>query len=399
MKRNLAVFFGGRSVEHEVSVITGVQAMMSLNREKYNVIPVYIAKNGSMYSGDMLFDIDNYKDLDKLTQKVKRVTFCSEDGKAVMKFAKKLDFTHKGQIEIDVALPAVHGTNCEDGTLQGFLEMLNIPYAGCNVLASAVGMDKGVFKNVMQQNNVPVLPCVQISAREYSENPESFINKVKEDIGFPAIVKPANLGSSVGISKADDIVKLTDSVELAFSFAERVLVERAVENLKELNCSVLGDENECIASVCEEPAMSGDILSYEDKYMSGGKSKTSGGSKGMASLSRKLPADIDEKTASKIKEIACLAYKALGASGVCRIDFLMDTKTNDIYVNEANTVPGSLAFYLWEASGLKYSDMLDKMIDAAYKRKRRHEKLMYTVDANLLANNALSGFKNGKTGK
>ncbi len=393
MKINTAVFFGGRSVEHEVSVITGVQAMMSLDREKYNVIPVYIAKDGTFYSGDVLFDIDNYKDLDKLCKTAKKVAILSEDGKAVMKFAKKRGFIEKNQIELDVAIPAVHGTNCEDGALQGFFELLNLAYAGPNVLSSAVGMDKAVFKKVMAAKGLPVLPCIELTAREYAQAAKDALCNIENNIGFPVIVKPVNLGSSVGISKANDQSELINACDLAFSFADRVLIEKAVQNLKEINCSVLGDCDDCKASVCEAPAMSGDILSYDDKYTSGSKSK------GMASLARKLPADIDDATRDKIRAIACDAFKAMGAAGVCRIDFLLDTKSGEIYINEANTIPGSLAFYLWEATNMKYSEMLDKLIEVAYKRKRTQSALMHTVDVNLLSCNALSGSKFSKTGK
>ncbi len=393
MKINTAVFFGGRSVEHEVSVITGVQAIMSLDREKYNIIPVYIAKDGAMYSGDVLFDIDNYKDLNKLCAAAKKVTILSENGKAVMKYAKKRGFTDKNQVELDVALPAVHGTNCEDGALQGFFELLGLAYVGPDVLSSAVGMDKAVFKKIMAANNLPVLPCIELSARRYAQSAKEAFDSIEKNIGFPVIVKPVNLGSSVGISKANNQAELLTACDLAFSFADRLLIEKAVQNLKEINCSVIGDCDECIASVCEAPAMSGDILSYDDKYTSGSKSK------GMASLSRKIPADIDDKTSDKIRAIACDAFNAINAAGICRIDFLMDTLSGEIYINEANTIPGSLAFYLWEATGMKYCEMLDKLIEIAYKRKRRNNKLMHTVDVNLLSCNALSGSKFSKTGK
>lgn len=394
MKINLAVFFGGRSVEHEVSVITGVQAMMNLDKEKYNIIPVYMAKDGTFYSDDCLTDIDNYKDIDNLTSRSRKVCFVCESSKPIMKYSKKFDFTHKNQIEIDVALPCVHGTFCEDGSLQGFFELLNIPYATSNVCASAVGMDKSVFKKVMSAAELPVLPCIEIDSRRYSENSDNSINAIESQIGYPVIVKPANLGSSVGISKANDKNELIDSISLAFSFAENIIVEKCVENLKEINCAVLGDAGDCFASVCEAPAMSGDILSYDDKYTSGGKQ-----SKGMASLLRKIPADIPDEISDKIKHIACRAFCAMGASGVCRIDFLLDTKTNQFYINEANTVPGSLAFYLFEASGIKYSELLDKLIDTAYKKSRRVNRLMHTIDVNLLSSNALSGNKFQKTGK
>ena len=201
----------------------------------------------------------------------------------------------------------------------------------------------------------------------------------------------------MGISKADSKTKLLDAVDLAVSFADKVLVERAVTSLREINCSVLGDSDECIASVCEEPFMNDEILSYEDKYMGGG--KKSGNAKGMASLSRKVPADLDEKRAEEIKDLACKIFKALGCCGVVRIDFMIDTATDTIYANEINTIPGSLSFYLWQPAGVPYSELLDRMIALAFRRQRKKEELTFTADTNILAGVNLGGAKGSKGSK
>ncbi|MBQ1962034.1 MAG: D-alanine--D-alanine ligase [Clostridia bacterium] len=384
MKTNIAVIYGCRSVEHEVSIISAVQAMRSIDRNKYDVIPIYVSKKGEMYTGDMLFDIEVYSELDKLFESASRICLLREGGNVVARSLDNTFFKKKKDIRIDVAFPIVHGTNCEDGTVAGLLEYLDLPYVGCDILSAAVGMDKVVFKNVLASKGLPVLDCVSFRAREYAQDKERVLGEIKNEIGFPLIIKPVNLGSSVGISKVNNEDELEQAIALAVSFSEKVLAERAITNLREINCSVLGDPDECVASVCEEPFMHDEILSYEDKYMSGG-SKKSGGSKGMASLSRKIPADISEEKADEIKHLACDIFRATGSSGVVRIDFMLDTATDKVYANEINTIPGSLAFYLWEASGLSYTDMIDRLVEIAFRRQRTRENLTFTIDTNILS--------------
>lgn len=394
MKTNVAVVFGGRSVEHEIAIISAVQAMASMDREKYEIYPVYMNKNGVFYSGEALFDIDTFRHAEKITALCDRVALVSGDGdgRAKIEYLKGGLFRKKA-VSIDVCFPIVHGTNCEDGSVEGFFETIGIPYVGCDVMSSAIGMDKALFKNVLHDCGLPVLPAVVFGARYFSAERDKALEKIKEKIGFPAIVKPANLGSSVGISKVGDENELIAALNLAFSFSDRVLVEHAIESLREINCSVLGDRNDCEASALEEPVMHDKILSYDDKYRANAKSS---GSKGMASLSRKLPADLPEEKAEEIKKIAVETFRCIGAAGVVRIDFLMDTADNDkVYVNEINTIPGSLAFYLWEAAGVKYPELIDRMIALAFKRQRERENLMFTLDTNIL-NESSFGAKGSK---
>ena len=383
MKIKLAVLFGGKSVEHEISIISAVQAMRSINSDKYEIIPVYITKANEMYNGECLLEISEYRNLKALLKKCRRVTFATEGSRTYLVKTDTKLFEKKEISEIDLAFPIVHGTNCEDGTLQGYLEFLGLPYVGCDVLSSAVGMDKAVFKYVMQAAGLPVLDCKCFYAREYAENKEAIIESAEKEIGYPMIVKPVNLGSSVGISKAKDRAALIDAIELAVSFSDKVLIEHAVTAIREINCSVVGDTDECMASVCEEPFMNDEILSYEDKYMGGGKS--SGNAKGMASLSRKIPADISEEKSGEIRELACKVFKALGAAGVVRIDFIIDTESDKVYVNEINTIPGSLSFYLWEKTDLPYGKLIDKLISLAFRRSRNRENLTFTIDTNILS--------------
>ena len=381
MKTNVAVIFGCRSVEHEISIISAVQAMGNFDREKYNVIPVYMDKDGAFLTGEGFDGIDIFKDSEKVQRKGKRIALLSENGKTVIRFMDGGLFKKK-DIPVDVAFPIVHGTNCEDGTIQGFLEALGIPYVGCDVMSSALGMDKALFKYVLNDRGIPVLPCVSFGSRDWALKKDEIISEIEQKAGFPVIVKPVNLGSSIGISKAETLDELKAAVDLACSFADRILVEHAVGSLREINCSVLGDRNDCEASPLEEPIMHDKILSFDDKYRAGaGKN----GSKGMASLSRKLPADLSADKTEEIQKIAIETFKCIGASGVVRIDFLMDTADGDkVYVNEINTIPGSLSFYLWEEAGVKYPELIDKLISLAFKRQRERENLMFTVNTNIL---------------
>ncbi len=379
MKTNLAVIFGCRSVEHEVSIISAVQAMHSVDKEKYNIIPLYVTKTGETYTGDALLNIDEFKNVDELLKKSSPVSLIKSGEQVLVHFLDSKMFRKKQDIPLDVAFPIVHGTNCEDGTISGLLEFLGLPYVGCDILSAAVGMDKTVFKDVLAAAGLPVLPCIRFTAREYAAKKDAILTEIKEKCGLPAIVKPVNLGSSVGISKADNEDELLDAIALAASFSDKILVERAIENLREINCSVLGDSDSAEASVCEEPFMHDKILSYEDKYMG------NSGSKGMASLGRKLPADIPNETSDKIRQLSVDIFKAIGASGVVRIDYLMNDKTGEIYANEINTIPGSLSFYLWEATGLKYTDMIDKLVSLAFKRQRNRDNLTFTIKTNILS--------------
>lgn len=380
MKIKVGVFFGGISVEHEVSVISALQAVASMDKEKYEIIPVYIAKDGFMYSGDELLSIENFKKgIEPILKKVKKVTL----SKKGLLFKKKL-------IPLDVAFPIVHGTNCEDGSLQGMFEICQIPYVGCDVLASSVGMDKSVFKAVMQSAGLPVIPGVTINTREYFANTDEIIERI-EKLGYPLIVKPANLGSSVGVRKASDIDALKDAIEYAASFSDKLLIEKAIEAIREINCSVLGDEEGAIPSVLEEPYTSGDILDYADKYLSGNK-----GAKGMASLGRKIPAELTPKKTEEIQSLAVKAFMALGGSGVSRIDFIMDSANkNKVYINEINTIPGSLSFYLWDKTDLDYKSLIDRLISLAFARQRRRDNLTFSIDTNILTSSSF-GTKGSK---
>lgn len=386
--------FGGKSVEHEVSVISGIQAIMSMDQEKYEVIPVYLTKKNEMYVGGEIGKIEAYKDIPGLLSKSQRVILVNEDDHIVlMPYPVKL-FAKKG-IEVDIAFPIVHGTNVEDGALQGYLKTIGIPFVGCDVTASALGMDKYASKVVLKENGVPVLDGYCFTTSDYAEI-DSILDKVEKEIGYPAIVKPVDLGSSVGISVARNRSELTNSIDDAFLYARKIIIEHAITKLREINCAVLGDENEAIASECEEPLHTKDILSYEDKYVSNAKGS---GSKGMASVSRKIPAELSPEKRKEVQELAVKSFQKLGCNGVARIDFMIDEENGKLYFNEINTIPGSLAFYLWEPVGISYPELLDRMIRLALKRVREEESITFSFDTNILNQNSLGGVKGGKMGK
>lgn len=403
MKIKVGVFFGGTSVEHEISVITMNQAISSLNPEKYEIVPIYIAKNGIMYTGDDLLDLYSFRDMDVLLKRCYRVTVVN-DGKGVKVMRCPAPWIGKRVLNtIDVAFPIVHGTNCEDGTIAGLITLLGIPYVGPDIMASSIGMDKILQKRVLRDAGLPVVDFVSFYSTEYIKDEERLLKEIEEKLSYPVIVKPGNLGSSVGIKKAKNKVELEEAIEFAMEFADRIIVEKAVENLKEINCSVIGNLSESETSVCEEPFFSDDILSYTDKYIGNGKTKggTIGGGKnanikfgpqksgsksGENNFSNKrIPADISKEKTEEIQSLTKEVFKVLGCSGVSRVDFLIDTKTDKVYVNEINTIPGALSYYLWEATGKSFEQELDELIDLAIKRHRDREKLTFSNDQNILA--------------
>ena len=394
MKTNVGVFFGGRSVEHEISVLSALQAINAFDKEKYEVIPIYISKEGKWFTGPELLDVENYKDMKALEKKTEEVFMKPVYGDYNLYKVKSGMFT-KGNpvaVELHAVVPVVHGTNCEDGIFEGVLETIGIPFAGCNTLSSAVGMDKIMMKMILQSEGIPVVDFVWTTDKAWGHDRDNVIKKVEDKLSYPVIVKPANLGSSVGIGRADDREQLIRKINEAEKFSDRIIIEKCVEKLQEINCSVLGDSEECRASILEEPIKSGEILSYTDKYMGG--SKTEG--RGMAASDKRIPADLPEDVTEKIREMAKDTFQALSCHGVSRIDVMIDQATNDIYVNEINTIPGSLSYYLWEASGISFKELMDRLVKLAYKRKREIDRKTFSYDTNIFT--MKGGVKGGLKG-
>lgn len=393
MKTTVGVFFGGRSVEHEISVISALQAINAFNTEKYDIVPIYISKKGRWFTGPELLELKNYRDMDALTARCTEVFMRPEYGDYNLYRAKSGLFGGRGAVaQLHVAIPVLHGTNCEDGTFEGLLETIGIPFAGCDTLSSANGMDKITMKMILRECGIPVVDYVWFTDRQWYADKDRLADQVEAKLGYPVIVKPANLGSSVGIGKAADRAQLIERVENAARFSQRLIVEKMVQNLKEINCSVLGDADEHTSSVCEEPIKTGDILSYEDKYMGGSKS-----AKGMQASEKRIPADLPEEVSDRIRHLSEETFRCLSCHGVSRVDVMMDADSGDIYVNEINTIPGSLSFYLWEATGISFEQLMDRLVELALKRKRLTDKKTFTYDSNIF--NLSGGTKGAKGAK
>ena len=401
MKIKIGLFFGGNSTEHEVSIVSALQALEFFNKSKYDILPIYITKDNKFYISEHTGNISEYKNIKSLIEKSEQVLLV-KNGKKVdlVKYPTKI-FGNKVYDYIDIAFPIVHGTNVEDGTLQGLFNMLDIPFVGCDVSSSAIGMDKYVMKCVLKENNIPVLDGIVFNKFSYTEDSNEVIINIKKKFDYPVIIKPINLGSSVGIKIAKDDDSLKDALDYAFTFSYKIVVEKAVTKIKEVNCSVLGDIESATASECEQPISSDEILSYKDKYLSSSSSKKTSNASSktggtMESLSRKLPADISDEMREKIRTMAVDTFKVLGCNGVARIDFIIDEEDDKVYVNEINTIPGSLSFYLWKAVGMDYTTLLEKMIQLSLKRKREQEDIVFSFETNILDVVSLGGAKGSK---
>lgn len=402
MRIRVGVIFGGETVEHEVSVISAVQAMTKMDQEKYEIIPIYITKEGEWYTGDMLRDIDYYQDLDLLKKYAKNVVLYKRKGAFIL---QTKGFFKKIVKELDVAFPIVHGTNVEDGVLQGYLQTIGIPFVGPDTYAAVVGQDKLYMKSIWSLEKLPMTEFVWFYDSEYRNGKEEVIKRVNK-LKYPVIVKPVSTGSSVGIKVVKKREELEEAIDEAIQYDHKIIVEEVVGNLKEVNISVLGNSDNVSLSEIEEVLPSHDFLTYEDKYVGNGKIKGKGSfkqpiktSKGMLSASRKLPADLTAKMRKEIEEVAEKAFKSLGSSGCCRIDFLIDEKAKKVYINEINSIPGSLAFYLWEAKGVNYTSLLDDMINIAVKDYKKRCSKTHSFNSNILAGFRQNGGLKGMKGK
>jgi D-alanine-D-alanine ligase len=391
MKLNIAVIFGGRSVEHEISIISALQAMAAIDQEKYQITPIYIAKTGEWYTGKELLVLENYRDLDQLLNKSTNIIVDQNNGRWKIYYKLSKLFGGMRAIPIDLVLPITHGTHGEDGTLQGLLTTMNIPYAGCDTLASAITMDKVVTKMLLQAMGIKVVDYLWFYAAKWLDSKDQVVAAIKNKFTYPLIVKPGNLGSSIGVMAVQDDNELEDAIDLAVSMSQKFLVEPKITNLKEVNCAVLGDRDGVEVSICEEPIRSAAILSYQDKYCGGSKGKLEikGGAKnitqgGMNEAQRKIPADIPEATAKQIQELAKQSFIGLDCNGVARIDFLIDQSNHEIYLCELNSIPGSLSFYLWEPTGKTFTALLDRLFELALKRHRENNNLIVFYTKNIL---------------
>jgi len=373
--KTIGVFFGSRSPEHDVSILTGQLIISGLKKCGYNVIPVYIDKKGKWYSdarlASMKFFTQNPTDLDK-----KLESFNIDFNKSTGKIVKQSGFL-KGNAILDIAFPAFHGQNGEDGTFQGLCEMLNVPYVGCDVTSSAITMDKVLTKMIYKANNIPTVDFVYFNLNEWRVNKKNVIQQIKS-LGWPVIIKPARLGSSIGISKAKDQKELEFAIEVALHYDEKVIVEKAVENLMDVTCCLIGNDSPT-PSLLQESVFSSGFFSYEDKYLKGGGAQT-----GNATQSIIIPARLNSKVTKEIQDAAVKAYQVLGCSGIARVDFLYDKTTKKWYANEVNTLPGTLYHHLWKKTGIEFEDLLKKLIGFAEEKYQKKKQITYTFNSNIL---------------
>ena len=305
MKIKVGVIFGGETVEHEVSIISAIQAIKNINTDKYEVVPIYISKNRIWYTGNPLLEVEFFKDFENNKKFVKKVVLVKKDNGYYLQGTTGL--FRKDITDIDIILPVVHGSGVEDGTLAGYLDSVGIPYVGSHTLGSALGQDKVVMKQVMASCDIPIVEYTWFYDNEYLENKDEILKRIKK-IGYPVVVKPATLGSSVGITYVKSEKDVRSAIEDAISYDVKVVVEKAVENLVEVNASVLGNYEIQKVSPIEEVMGEDEILSYQDKYLSGSKTKGHG-SKGMASTNRIIPARISKKLTEEIKETSKKVFK------------------------------------------------------------------------------------------
>ena len=380
-KIKVAIVFGSRSVEHEVSIVTAMQVFENIDRDKYEVIPVYIDKKGRWFVDNKLGQLENFKDIKlnplKFWKNFRRAEYVFGASPSVKALSPKSVFNFFRSIKADIYFPVVHGTFGEEGTIQGLFEIADVPYVGSGVTGSAVGMDKIIQKSVFKDNGIPVVKYIWFLKNEWQDNKVKIIEKIEKTLGYPVFVKPANLGSSVAINKAGGLKELENAIEIASNFDRRIIVEEGKEGIIEINCSVIGND-ELTASVCEQPVNDKQMLTYEDKYLRGGKTK------GIVGLSRLIPAPISEELTKKIQETAKKAFWAIDAAGIARVDFMVRPDTEDFWITEINTLPGSLSFYLWEKSGVSFSGLIDRLINLGFERYQERQLLTFSYDSDLI---------------
>lgn len=392
---NVIVAFGGISPEHEVSVLTAMQVMSALEDSPYKPIPLYISKSGRWFTGEMLSDLKNYEDLGKLTSSATPCYFTiQQDGQAVLKTSPSGLLARAETIPVYAVLPAFHGAAGENGSFQGICEVYNMPYAGSGVMASAVGMNKVVAKELCRAAGIPVVDDIHFTETKWVEQRDDILRQIA-DLGKSAVVKPVHLGSSIGVEIVKSEEEAETAIETAFRYDAHLMVEQAVSPLIEINCSVMGTPESNRVSVCERPKGREELLSFADKYQQ----EDGDAAKGMASADREIPADISPKLAETIQAYSKQVFSTLEASGLARLDFLVNEETEDVYFNEINTIPGSFSFYLWKEHDIGFDALLGELIKIAVERHREKNGRVQSYETNLLSQKAVKGMKGLKGNK
>lgn len=373
----IGVFFGSKSPEHDVSIITGQLIISELKKTQHQVVPIYLGKNAEWYIDETLGKLATFKNLSEETLKnFSKYYLDLELSNGKMVFRKK-GLVGK-EITIDLAFPAIHGAYGEDGTLQGMFEMLNIPYVGCDVPASALAMDKILTKVLYKAHDIPTSEFVYFNQKDWSNKKEDLLNKIEAELTYPLFVKPPKLGSSIGIEKVSTRQGLEFAIEVALHYGERVLVENGVNNLKDLTCAVMGN-SELVASQVQESRFDADFFNYEEKYL-----KDGGAQLGNADKSIIIPAEISQEVTQEIQKLAKEIYTIFGCTGIARIDMLYDAKEEKLYANEINTLPGTLYHHLWKASGIELDVLVKNLVDLALEKHLVKQSFTNTFNSKLL---------------
>lgn len=378
----LGVIFGSRSAEHDVSIVSGLQLLENADKGKYDAFPVYISRAGRWFVGEPLRRMGFYRNFDPKAKGLTQVFLPPVPGAGGL-YAPPAGLARAKTIPLDCAVLALHGMNGEDGTVQGLLELADIPYTSAGVTGSGVGMDKIIMKAVFESMGLPVLPGRHYH-RDAAERDMQTVMADAEQLGYPLFVKPANLGSSIGIGRARDRGSLEQAIRVAISYDRRILIEKGLEQPVEINCACLGGGDEAIPSLCEQPAGLDEFLTFEDKYTRGGSSK------GMKSLTRRVPAPIADELTARIQRMTVDIFRMLECKGVVRVDYMIDPATGTLYVNEINTIPGSFAYYLFQPMGISYPALIDKLVEGAFAAQAQQRRSSFAFASDILQK-AMSG--------
>ncbi len=366
MKLSIGVIFGGNSLEHELSILTAVQAMDNIDKERYEVVPIYIAKDFTMYTGGMLRYIDSYKDFNLINRYATKINLINKKGRFILQTSGIIKREYK---EIHLAFPMVHGKNTEDGSIVGYLEILGIPYVGSDIYSSSVGQDKVFTKQILASNGLPVTDFVYFTSSDYQTDKEDIFKKI-DDLSYPLIVKPARLGSSIGIELVNRKEELESSIEKVMLKDEKVLVEEYIESRSEYNMAVLASKGKLIGSVIERIEKDG-VCDYYDKYHKDSDDD---------SYKRIYPADISKALAEEIEKTSKKAYKVLSLAGVARIDYIYDNKKKKLYINEVNTIPNFFCHHLFDDKNIDYRELLGIMIKESIDKIHKQDNMVKTLD-------------------
>lgn len=391
MSQCIAVIFGGASPEHEVSIITAVQAMAAMS-EEYEVIPLYVAREGHILTGAHLRSLDSYRNLPLLEKMAEHVTLPNSPQSHTLSPVKSTLFTKKSPHPFDVLFPLFHGGVGEGGWIQGLAEYYRIPLVGTGLTGAALGMDKIAMKGVFDSADIKQAPYIWFYRQDWYAKQATFVKEITTHFQYPIFIKPSRGGSSIGTTCAKTKVELIRAIDVAAGLDTRIVVEQGITGAREINISIMGNAGgplEC--SVCEEVFHEGsEFLDFSDKYLSGGKSK------GMASTSRTIPAQLPPATVQKIQETSRLIFNLLDCAGLVRLDYLV--KGKDVYCLEVNTIPGSLSFYLWDQSGYSYPQLLDHLVKLALAKHHDGQSTITDFSSSILTNVQLGNKLSGKLG-